>query len=81
MEDLWEWLGVDKNREILAWMGGALAVVASAWWTAFTFFRKHGGPQARASDRPDTAAKSRPTDAKAQTQRAGGRPREGRDKN
>ncbi|MDJ0947846.1 MAG: hypothetical protein QNJ94_02900 [Alphaproteobacteria bacterium] len=52
MDALWDWFGEPKNREMLAWIGGALAVVVSGWWTAFTYFRKAGGSDDRSdSDR------------------------------
>jgi hypothetical protein len=38
MRQLWSFLGLKKNREILAWVGGGLAVIITGLWTAFVYF-------------------------------------------
>jgi hypothetical protein len=35
---LWRWLRNPKNRTVLGWLGGGLAVLASGAWVAITHF-------------------------------------------
>jgi hypothetical protein len=46
MRQFWSFLGLKKNREILAWIGGGLVVVITGLWAAFIYF----------SDKPKTTA-------------------------
>jgi len=49
---MWSFLQNKKNREVLGWVGGGLAVVIGGLWTAFVYFSKPdtktagSGPQA-----------------------------------
>ena len=36
MGQLWSFVGLKKNREILAWAGGGLAAVIAGLWTTFS---------------------------------------------
>jgi hypothetical protein len=38
MEAIWRFIGDDRNRVILSWLGGGAVVVIGALWVAFTFF-------------------------------------------
>jgi hypothetical protein len=38
MRQLWSFVGQKKNREILAWIGGGVAVAIAGLWTAFVYF-------------------------------------------
>ncbi len=38
MRQLWSFIGQKKNREILAWIGGGVAVFVTGLWTAFIYF-------------------------------------------
>jgi hypothetical protein len=38
MSQLWSFIGQKKNREILAWIGGGLAVAIAGLWTALVYF-------------------------------------------
>lgn len=38
MRAVWTFLSKKRNREILAWLGGGIVVVAGGLWTATTFF-------------------------------------------
>ncbi len=46
MRQLWSFLGLEKNRKILAWIGGGLVVAIGGLWTALVHF----------SDTPKTPA-------------------------
>ncbi len=38
MRAIWSFLSKKRNRDILAWVGGGIVVVAGGLWTATTFF-------------------------------------------
>jgi hypothetical protein len=38
MRKLWSFVGQDKNREILTWIGGGLTVAVAGLWTALVYF-------------------------------------------
>jgi hypothetical protein len=38
MRQFWSFLGLKKNREILAWIGGGLAAIIAGVWTGFVYF-------------------------------------------
>jgi hypothetical protein len=38
MRQLWSFIGLKKNRDILAWIGGGLTVVIVGLWTAVVYF-------------------------------------------
>jgi hypothetical protein len=48
MRQLWSFLRLKKNREILAWIGGGLTAAVIGLWTAFVYF----------SDTPKTSPSS-----------------------
>jgi hypothetical protein len=62
MRQLWSFVGLKNNREILAWVGGGLAAVIAGLWTAFVSF----------SDRPKTTASTRSVQASCGVVSAGG---------
>jgi hypothetical protein len=47
---LWEFLASPANREVLAWIGGGVAVAASGVWVIVKHFA--GGPVAKAATAP-----------------------------
>jgi hypothetical protein len=46
MRQLWSFVRLKRNREVLAWIGGGLTAVIVGLWTAFVYF----------SDTPKTSA-------------------------
>jgi hypothetical protein len=38
MRQLWSFLRLKRNREVLAWIGGGLTAVIIGLWTAFVYF-------------------------------------------
>lgn len=47
MSKLWTFLSQDRNRQVLGWIGGGLAVVVGGLWAAFVYLyppQKGGGP-------------------------------------
>jgi hypothetical protein len=38
MEAIWRFIGDERNRVILSWLGGCVVVVIGALWAAFVFF-------------------------------------------
>jgi hypothetical protein len=38
MEAIWRFLGDERNRVILSWLGGGAVVVIGGLWAAFVFF-------------------------------------------
>jgi tetratricopeptide (TPR) repeat protein len=38
--DIWNWLLIEENRQILSFLGGGLVVVVGGLWIAYTYFRK-----------------------------------------
>jgi hypothetical protein len=48
MRQLWSFVRLKRNREVLAWIGGGLTAVIIGLWTAFVYF----------SDTPKTSASS-----------------------
>jgi len=38
MSGLWAFLGVKKNRDLIAWWGGGVVIVIAGLWTAFVYF-------------------------------------------
>jgi hypothetical protein len=53
MRQLWSFLEFKKNREILAWIGGGLAVVIAGLWTAFVYLAE---PPKTAASNPSVQA-------------------------
>jgi hypothetical protein len=46
MSDLWLFLSDPDNQKTLAWLGGGVAAVVGALWTAFTFLAQREPPPA-----------------------------------
>jgi hypothetical protein len=42
MSRLWSFLGEERNRQILGWAGGGLAVVAAGLWAVVTYLHPPG---------------------------------------
>lgn len=40
---MWRWLGRSSNQKIVTLLGSAIAAVAIAAWTVFTYFDQGGG--------------------------------------
>lgn len=41
MKSLWNWLSVDRNRQVLTFIGGGLAAIGMAGWAVFVFLVDH----------------------------------------
>jgi hypothetical protein len=48
---MWQFLSVSENRDVLAWIGGGIAVVAGALWAVFRYQAERRKPGAK----PDPA--------------------------
>lgn len=49
---VWKFLGKDKNRAVLGWLGAGVVVVIGALWAAFVYFvpaSKPGSPGVEAN--------------------------------
>lgn len=53
---LWAWLGEPRNQQILKFTGGAIAALAVALWTVFTFFYSVQPPKAPSEETPTVSA-------------------------
>jgi hypothetical protein len=62
MRQLWTFLRLKQNREILTWIGGGLAVIIAGLWTAFVYF----------SDTPKTPASNPSVEASCGSVGVGG---------
>ena len=49
MRQLWSFVGQKRNREILTWIGGGLAVAAAGLWTTLLHVSAAGAPAAPSS--------------------------------
>lgn len=37
LKRLWTWISRERNRQTLAWLGGAVVVIAGALWKIYTY--------------------------------------------
>jgi hypothetical protein len=56
MQRLWSFLGRKRNRDVLAWIGSGLAVVAIGLWAVFTYAFPAGRPSAGATGTSSVSA-------------------------
>lgn len=50
MPKIWEWILVENNRKLLAFLGSAIAAILIAFWTVFTYFDQNTKPDKKDSD-------------------------------